>query len=87
MLTDNSKNYIENYIGRALTNGELTAIEKHCKRYSVSTVCAWYQDWDDFCSDWCDEIGYTKTQARKLLHGGKGEFKVIHDVGILRFEI
>lgn len=65
----------------------MDALEKHYKRYpEYSEVCAWYRDWEDFCSDWCDEIGYTRTQARKLLHGGKGEFMILpKEKGIVRF--
>lgn len=87
MLNLEDKEYLENLISRNLTDEEITKINRHLKRYNLNSVCAYYYDWDDFCSDWCDEIGYTKTQARALLHGGKGEFKVVKDLGILRFEI
>lgn len=65
-------------------------IEKHAKRYGIKAeICAWYQDWKDFCSDWCSpNIGYTKTEARKLLHGGIGEFMYLpNELGIVRFVI
>lgn len=65
-------------------------IEKHAKRYGIKAeVCAWYEDWKDFCSDWCSEnIGYTKTEAHKLLHGGIGEFMYLpNELGIVRFAI
>lgn len=64
-------------------------IVAHCTRYRIRNkrICAWYADWEDFCSDWCDEVGYTRTQARELLHGGRGEFMQIKGFGILRFDM
>lgn len=87
MINKDSKEYVEKYIGRPLTECEIKKIESHYKRYNTNSICAWYLDWEDFCSDWCDNIGYTRTEARKLLHGGKGEFKIVKNIGILRFEI
>ncbi len=85
MIDKNSIKYLSNYIN--LTEGIKSKIEKHAKRYGIKEeICAWYEDWEDFCSDWCDEIGYTKTEARKLLHGGVGEFMCLPDrFGIVRF--
>lgn len=60
----------------------------HCNRYNIEPViCAYYEDWEDFCSDWCDHIGYTRTEARDKLHGGIGEFMIFEGWGILRFVI
>lgn len=87
MLKQDSIDYVEKYIGRKLTKEELKKIESHCKRYNTLRICAWYADWNDFCSDWCDNIGYSKKEARELLHGGRGEFKTINSIGILRFDI
>ncbi len=82
-----SINYLNQYIN--VTNEIKQKIEKHAKRYGIKAeICAWYEDWEDFCSDWCDEIGYTKTEARRLLHGGIGEFMFLPDcLGIVRFVI
>lgn len=79
---------IDDYQDR-LTQEQAQALIKHCNRYEIKPViCAWYDDWEDFCSDWCSEnIGYTKTQARKLLHGGKGEFKIFSNDEIVRLVI
>ena len=87
MLGDENKSYIKSQTGRDLTIDEVKKVERHLKRYNLNRICAYYYDWNDFCSDWCDEIGYTKTEARNLLHGGKGEFQIIEGLGILRFEI
>lgn len=80
-----TKEYLSQYIKFDETIEK--AINNHKKRYSeCGEVCAWYADWEDFCSDWCDECGYTRTQARELLHGGKGEFMELPNCnGIIRF--
>ncbi len=77
--------YLKQYI--EFTEEIKYKIEKHAKRYNIKVeICAWYEDWKDFCSDWCDNLGYTKTEARKLLHGGIGEFMFIpNENGIVRF--
>lgn len=85
-MNKDSIEYLNIYIN--VTEKVKQQIEKHVKRYKLTgEICAWYADWDDFCSDWCNEnIGYTKTKARKLLHGGKGEFMYLPDnLGIIRF--
>ena len=62
-------------------------INKHCKRYGINDeICAWYSDLEDFFSDWC-KIGYTRTEARKIYHGGKGEFMTFSNGNIIRFTI
>ena len=70
------------------TEEQKIALVKHCNRYNIKPeICAWYKDWDDFCSDWVDSIGYSKTEARELLSGkrdNKGEFKVFSDKTIVR---
>ena len=68
--------YLSDYI--CVSKDVIRAIQRHAKRYGIMPgICAWYLDWEDFCSDWCDQCGYTRTQARKLLHGGIGEFQVL----------
>ena len=78
--------YLNGYI--KVTEEIKQRIEKHAKRYGIKAeICAWYENWKDFCSDWCSEnIGYTKSEARKLLHGGIGEFMYLpNNLGIVRF--
>ncbi len=57
------------------------------EKYIQPIICAYYSDWKDFCSDWCDNIGYTKTQARELLNNKyqKGEFVKLNTGEIIRF--
>lgn len=80
-----SEEYLRQYI--KLTDTIKQKIEAHAARYHIKAeICAWYSDWEDFCSDWCDICGYSRTEARKLYHGGIGEFmKLPEGNGIVRF--
>lgn len=82
-----SIDYLNRYI--RLTEEIKHKIDKHAKRYGIRPeICAWYKDWKDFCSDWCEHCGYTRTEARKLYHGGIGEFmKLPNGLGIVRFVV
>lgn len=82
-----SEEYLSQYI--KLTNKIKQKIESHANRYNIRVeICAWYSGWEDFCSDWCDGCGYTRTEARKLYHGGIGEFMNLpNGNGIIRFVI
>lgn len=82
-----SEEYLRQYI--KLTDNLKQKIEAHAARYHIKAeICAWYSDWEDFCSDWCDICGYSRTEARKLYHGGIGEFmKLPEGNGIVRFAI
>lgn len=84
-MDQKSIKYLSGYI--TVTDDLKKKIEKHAARYNiVPAICAWYSDWEDFCSDWCDGFGYTRTEARKILYGGRGEFmKLPKDLGIVRF--
>ena len=87
-MDKDSIDYLRQYIN--VTNEIKQKIEKHANRYGIKAkICAWYEDWEDFCSDWCSEnIGYCRTEARKLLHGGIGEFMFLPNyLGIVRFVI
>ena len=86
-ILDKSKKYLDQYI--TVTDIILAKIRRHAKRYQISeAICAWYADWEDFCSDWCKNLGYTRTEARKILHGGNGEFmKLPEEKGIVRFAL
>lgn len=86
-MNKEGREYLSKYI--KITEKIEKAINKHTKRYSLDgDICAWYANWEDFCSDWCDDCGYTRTEARKLLHGGQGEFLILPDNnGIIRYTI
>lgn len=48
-----SEEYLRQYI--KLTDTIKQKIEAHAARYHIKAeICAWYSDWEDFCSDWCD---------------------------------
>ena len=80
-------NNIDDYQNRLLDEQKISLV-KHCNRYRIKPViCAWYDNWEDFCSDWCDDLGYTRTVARQKLHGGKGEFKIFNNGEIVRLEM
>lgn len=82
-----SEEYLRQYI--KLTDTIKQKIEVHAAGYHIKAeICAWYSDWEDFCSYWCDICGYSRTEARKLYHGGIGEFmKLPEGNGIVRFAI
>lgn len=83
---EESIEYLNHYA--KVTEEVMNKLQSHIEKYNLSDeICAWYYDWEDFCSDWCDGVGYTRTEARRLLHGGKGEFKIIEGFGIVRFVI
>ena len=85
-VSEKSKEYLSLYI--TLTEDLLLAIGKHAMRYVLkSDICAYYTDLEDFFSDWTG-IGYTKTEARALMHEGTGEFyKLPDNLGYVRFTI
>ena len=74
-----SEEYLSQYI--KLIDKIKQKIESHANRYNIrAEICAWYSDWKDFCSDWCDGCGYTRTEARKFMNLPNGN-------GIIRFVI
>lgn len=79
------KDYLE-----YLTEDQLKLIVRHCHRYGIKPdLCAWYEDMEDFFSDWCDHVGYTRQEARERFKEGKanGEFKQFSDESIVRFNM
>ncbi len=75
---------IDDYQNR-LTEKQKKLLIRHCNRYQIAPeICAWYDDMDDFYSDWVEQIGYTKTGARKLMQDNKDEFKRFSDSSIIR---
>lgn len=83
-LSKRSRDYLSQYI--TLTDQIVLAVGKHAMRYTLhGDTCAYYANLEDFFSDWTS-IGYTRTEARALLHGGKGEFfKLPDNLGYIRF--
>ena len=86
-MNQKSIKYLSGYI--TVTDDLKKKIEKHAARYNiVPAICAWYSNWEDFFSYRSDNLGYTKTEARKILHGGIGEFmKLPKNLGIVRFAL
>lgn len=86
-IPEKTRKHLSQYVH--VTEKIENAIIKHAKKYGIKPeICAWYANWEDFCSDWCDQCGYTRTQARKIFHGGIGEFQTLpNGKGIVRFSI
>ena len=85
-ISKESIQYLQKWI--YVTDSIRDCIGRHLKRYpALGRITAYYRDWNDFCDDWT-AIGYTKVEARKIFHGGKGEFKILPEgQGIVRFEL
>lgn len=86
-MDQESINYLEQYI--TLTEGLQQKIEEYAALHGFTPeVCAYYEDRDDFVSDWT-AVGYTKKQALDLLRKNTTkEFMALPDkLGIIRFSI
>lgn len=83
-VSKESIQYLQKWV--PVTKSIQECLGRHLKRYPyLGKVTAYYKDWDDFCDDWT-AIGYTKIEARKIFHGGRGEFKKLPEgQGIVRF--
>lgn len=78
--------HIDDYQSR-LSEEDKTLLLAHCNEWDIAPViCAWYDDMDDFLSDWVEEVGYTEEAAKNLLNPNntQGEFKVFPDGRMLR---
>ena len=85
-MNKESKEYLSQYM--EITPTIEAKIKSHCSRYSIKdNICAWYYNLEDFFSDWCEECGYTRTEARRIYHGGYGEFQTFPNGNIIRYEI
>jgi len=81
-----TKNEIDDYRNR-LTEEQKELVVKHANNTDVPPViCAWYDDLDDFYSDWVEEIGYSKEEADELLKDEE-QFLIFEDGSIIRFVI
>lgn len=77
---------IDDYRNR-LTEEQKVIVIKHCNKMNIKpNICAWYDDLDDFYSDWCDDIGMTEEEANNILNDkNTGEFIIFYDQQIIRF--
>ena len=75
---------IEDYQNR-LTESQKGFLLKHCNSYGIKPeICAWYDNMEDFYSDWTS-VGYSKTDAKCLLSvNDGGEFKKFKNGSIVR---
>jgi hypothetical protein len=75
---------IDDYQSKLSDKDKITLIE-HCNTNDIQpNICAWYDDMNDFYSDWVDEVGYSKENADKLLHNESDQFLIFQDGRILR---
>ena len=78
---------VKDYLNH-LTKEQIELIVNHCNEYGIKPdLCAWYKDMDDFYSDWCDEVGYSESEADRVFEEGSqsGEFIQFSDESIVRF--
>ena len=76
---------IEDYQNR-LTEKQKEYLIKHCNAHEIKPeICAWYDNMEDFYSDWVNGVGYSKDEAKSLLvNNDGGEFKKFKDGSIVR---
>ena len=76
---------IDDYQKRLLEK-EKEIVIQHCNKYNIAPVIyAWYEDIEDFYSDWVEEVGYSKEKADSLLLDNPEEFLIFPDKKIIRF--
>lgn len=76
---------IEDYQNR-LSEEQNKPLVRHCNKYGIKPeICAWYDNMEDFYSDWVDGVGYSKEEAKSLLVvNDGGEFKKFKNGSIVR---
>ena len=77
--------HIDDYENRLTEEQKLTVVE-HANNFELEpNICAWYNDMEDFYSDWVGELHYTEEEARRLLCENDGEFLCFDNDTIIRF--
>ena len=74
---------------KRLTEDQKRLLVEHSNKYQINPeICAWYDNMEDFYSDWCNinDLNFTKEEARSRFVDGKekGEFKVFSNGEIVR---
>lgn len=64
---------------KKITQEQAQILIKHCNKFQITPdICAWYDNMEDFYSDWCNinDLNFTKQQAKERYQEGKetGEF-------------
>lgn len=89
-LDEKSIEYLQVHI--TVTDAVIEEIESHARFYRrKARICAWYENMDDFRSEWCDILGYKEEEILSLLinHEGyrHGEIRFLKNApGIVRYE-
>lgn len=80
------KKDIDDYLDN-LTEEQTIQLLTHCNRFDIKPdICAWYTDLEDLFEEFSN-YGYSRTEARKIFHGGLGEFKKFKNGEIVRLVI
>lgn len=69
---------IKDYMNK-ITEQQAKSLIKHCNEHEIyPDICAWYENMEDFYSDWCNPktVNMTREQAREIFDNRKitGEF-------------
>lgn len=92
-ISKKSIDYLSNYV--IVNDYVRKCIDEHIASYGHklwtdnngdAEICAYYEDREDFVSDWSD-IGYSEDEALKMLEKNEEEFQEIDGFGILRYTI
>jgi len=82
MFTEND---IDDYLSRLTEDQKAAVLERANETGVEPVICAWYDNHEDFYSDWCeDPVNYSKDYADELL-SDKREFLIFDNGEIVRF--
>jgi hypothetical protein len=80
-----TKENISDYQDR-LSEEQIEIVLTHCNKEDIEpTICAWYEDLQDFYSDWVENINYSEEEADELLD--TTEFITFDNGSIIRFAL
>lgn len=83
----NSLKYLAT-IGKKMSVNIIEEMEQHTTNHDIEPcVIAYYRNYEDFRHEWCDQLGYSESEADEILKSDSGEFQMIDDFGIIRYAI
>lgn len=82
----NSIKYLAAIVG--MNTHIIEEMEQHTTSHDIEPyVTAYYKDYEDFRHEWCNQLGYSESEASKILNADSGEFQIIDDFGIIRYAL
>ena len=82
----NSIQYLAAIVG--MNTHIIEEMEQHTTSHDIEPyVTAYYKDYEDFRHEWCNQLGYSESEASKILNADSGEFQIIDDFGIIRYAL